>query len=188
MKIGVLRGKNGDITNLVNAVSISTSNGKREDIMLTYEKIESLKRTDLLIARGLLDGEKGILRNFTELLIDLEPLKEINVETSNVEIGKFGLCVEGSCVKIGHLLPIRDNVFKEVSVVDILDLGILKEVNRIIKDKGTLRLFLRDKSMGGPDPKKIVGYIEASRFIVIEVKAHQFTWEYRCSKRTGRLS
>ncbi len=95
-------------------------------------------------------------------------------------MGSFGLCIDGSCVKVSHAIPVRDGAFSEVSVVDLLDLGVMKEVHRMIKKRGTMRLFIRDKSWGGPEPKKVIGYIEASKFVVMSVKAHGVVWEYVC--------
>ncbi|BBG22960.1 hypothetical protein [Sulfuracidifex tepidarius] len=180
MKIGLLKDVNGNLSNLANSVSFVTINGREEDVHLTYEKLERIRRTDVLIGRSFLGGERELLSQCTDLLVDLDPLKDIEIKAGKVQVGKFGLCVEGSCVKVSHIIPIRDGVFSEVSVVDLLDLGIMKEVHRVIKKRGVMRLFIRDKSWGGPEPKRVVGYIEAAKFVVMNVKAHGIVWEYVC--------
>ncbi len=180
VKIGLLKDNQGELSNLVNGTRLVTINGNKEEIGLTHEKLESIRRTDVLIGKGFLDGEKDFLRTRTDLLIDMSPLEELDAEVTRVNVGVSGLCVDASCVEVSHVLPVRDSSFSEVSVVELLDLGVIKEVHRSLRKGGTMRLFMRDKAKGGPDPKKVVGYIEAGKFVVVKVLAHGSYWEFVC--------
>ncbi|AWR97399.2 hypothetical protein DFR86_07450 [Acidianus sulfidivorans JP7] len=178
MKIAELRDTDDNITSLYKAQKLEIIDGKREEISLAYGRISNFQRVDFLIAKNLLYGEKNFLQYISDFIIDGE--KIIRKENSEFISCNYDLCIGNSEISSGTLrqdnitffypFPFRENSISSVLVFELLDYDLMREIYRVIKKQGKLKVMVRDDLSGGLTAKEILKYI-------IKFKIDKVSWE-----------
>ncbi|QGA54259.1 hypothetical protein GFS03_06560 [Sulfolobus sp. E5-1-F] len=182
MKVGYLIGSNGDITNLSNAIKLEVVDGSKEIISLAYGKLSDIPKLNVLIGKDFLQGEILFLKNYVDFLVDKSRLaSEIPFQLPLNR--QEGICVGTvNCSGISfkdviftYPFPFRDSSFSSAIIFEVLDLDIIREVNRVVKSGSKVYMILRDKLFGGIDPLEGLRKF-SSKFRVVMVKEKEGFW------------
>ncbi|ARM76047.1 class I SAM-dependent methyltransferase [Acidianus manzaensis] len=178
MKIAELKDMNDNETSLHEAQKLIIIDGKKEEISLAYGRISNFQKVDFLISKNLLYGEINFLQYISDFIINGE--KIVRKEDSKYIPCKYDLCIGNSEISSGILkenniiffypFPFRENSISSVLVFEILDYDLMRELYRVMKKHGKLKVMVRDNFSGGLTAKDILKYI-------IKFKIDKISWE-----------
>lgn len=182
MKVGYLIDSNGEITNLSNAIKLEVIDGSKEIISLAYGKLSDIPKLNVLIGRDYLQGEVLFLKNYTDFLVDKNKLASVipirlplNKQDA-ICVGAFNCYgISFKDVIFSYPFPFRDSSFNSAIIFEVLDLDIIREVNRVVKSGSKVYMILRDRLFGGADPLEGLRKL-SSKFKVVMVKEKEGFW------------
>lgn len=155
MKVGILAGSNGTTTALWNAENLIVVDGREEVISLAYGRISNFIDLDILIGKNFLDGEINFLGQVYGIIIDGSSIaRKTTVEDFDAELTLGNVAISSAKLFDDFIMfffpfPIRDCSINNSIVYEILDYDVMRELYRITKPGGRVRIIIRDKLHGG---------------------------------------
>ncbi|MCY0874577.1 MAG: hypothetical protein OWQ47_06590 [Acidianus infernus] len=165
MKVGLLEDFKGNVTALWNAENLVVINGKEEEISLAYGRLSNFIDLDILIGKNFLDGEINFLRQVYGIIIDGSNIaKKINFENFKAELTLGNIAISSAKVFDDFVtfffpFPIRNCSINYSIVYEVLDYDIMRELHRITKLGGKVRIIIKDKLHGGLSVDDIMKFI-----------------------------
>jgi hypothetical protein len=165
MKVGLLEDFKGNMTALWDAENLVIINGKEEEISLAYGRISNFMDLDILIGKNFLDGEINFLRQVYDIIIDGSNIaKKINIENFKAELTLGNIAISSArifddFVTFFFPFPIRNCSINYSIVYEVLDYDIMRELHRITKLGGKVRIIIKDKLHGGLSVDDIMKFI-----------------------------
>lgn len=179
MKIAELMDASGNLTSLHSALKLVIFDGKREEISLAYGRISNIDKVEYLFGKNLLYGERNYLRIATDFIIDGDKFVR-NENSEYFDCKDAQLCLGNSEISSGSLfgdeisffypLPFRDNSILTAILFDILDYDLMREIYRVLKKNGKLKIMVSDVNKGGLSIKDALRYI-------IKFKVDKISWD-----------